>query len=150
MAEDDFQKGSPNDKTNLGLRDAISNARQNNQNLAEKRALELFKEMNIIDKVTSAINSGSSSVTISFPATVKKKKPDDRFVGEEHWEDVMDYFVSLFKGEVDEITIITELLAGGCCKKPWEESGTRTNCRNCGKRCRMHNERLYTNIRLSF
>ena len=139
MAEDDFQKGSPNDKPNLGLRDAISNARQNNQKLAEERALELFKEMKIIDKVTSAINSGSSSVTISFPASVKKKRPHMLFVGEVKWSDVIDSFSSMIREEIDELQINTAG-GGGCCKEPgchtYPENRRRHlkyECYNCGK-----------------
>ena len=141
MAEDDFQKGNPNDKPNLGLRDAISNARQNNKNLAEERALELFKEMKIIDKVTTAINSGRNSVKISFPASVKKKRPHILFVGEVKWSDVIDSFSSMIREEIDELQIITAA-GGGCCRKPDCETGYGPHigrtCFNCGKKYRKH------------
>ena len=155
MAEDDFQKGNPNDKPNLGLRDAISNARQNYKNLAEERALELFKEMKIIDKATTAIEKGKSEVTVEFPSSVKEKFTDSRFKGEVTWSDVIASLVFLIKEEVENVSV-NKKQVGGCCSKPRRylpqpgSLGTHKFCKRCQKRFKEKTGESFTSIHITF
>jgi hypothetical protein len=142
MGGDDFQKRG----SGLGLRDAISKSRDNHKKAAEKRALELFMEMDIIEKVTSAIDEGNSSVWIPFPSLVQNRSPDNRYSGEVLWSDVVKSFSSMIEEEVESLEIKLGPF-GGCCISP-DKSGS--GCKNCTNRHRRSTGEGYNSVVLVF
>jgi hypothetical protein len=111
MGGDDFQKRG----SGLGLRDAISNKRQEHEEAASERARELFDEMGVIKAVTAAIEQGKSEVNIQFSPKLQLTAPTDLYLGEITWGDVIERLCSLVRAE--EVEITTEYMArrGGCC-----------------------------------
>ena len=102
----------------MGLRNAISKARQSHLEAAEDRAFELFTEMSIIEKVTEAINQGRKQITIHFPEELTKKNAELHFVGELKWGLVVDRFEELLANEGVEVEVKTSSEAAG---RNWKE-----------------------------
>ena len=93
MGGDDFQKKD----SGLGLRDAITNERQLNDDKAAKGARELFITMDVIKRVRDAIGEGHNQVLIEFSGG--GIYPNDQYVGEITWQGVVTKFCQLIKDE---------------------------------------------------
>ena len=109
MGGDDFRKRG----SGMGLRDAISKARQSHLESVEERACELFTEMRIIERVTMAISHGRKQVTIPFPEELTKKNAESSFAGELKWGLVVDRFEGLLVDEGVEVEVKTSSDANG-------------------------------------
>ena len=148
MPAEGFQKGNMQKKSVLGLRDAISKTRQNHKKAAEKKAVELYKEMNVINKVIDAIDKGKTVANIDFPAAIRKKRTDSQFSGEVLWSNVIQSLCALLKDEVNTVIIHTNSI-GGCCKYPSSSHATGS-CRECGKRYKKHDAEAFSILHLEF
>ena len=112
MGGDDFQKGG----SDLGLRDAIAETRQRNEDAATERARKLFDEMGIFEEVIAAIQQGTNVVDISFPKEILAIQTESKYSGENSWSDVIEKFSSLVMAE--DVQIQVHITRHGCCKKP--------------------------------
>ena len=154
MAGDDFQKGESAKTSSLGLRDAISKTRQNHKKAAEKKAVELFKQMDVINKVINALDKGKTVATIDFPAAIRRKGTDSQFLGEVLWSDVIQSLCALLKDEVKTLNI-NEINIGGCCKYPdprmaMGKKERHQKCTKCGEIYIEHTAKAFSNIYLEF
>jgi hypothetical protein len=143
MPGEGFQKGNMQKKSVLGLRDAISETRQNHKNAAEEKAVELFKDMKVINKVINAIDKGETNVHIDFPASIRKRSIDSQFSGEIRWSSVIQSLRALLLDEVETVSV-GKMKVGGCCGSPKEYA----YC--CEKKYKAHNDEVFSNIYLSF
>ena len=143
-----FQKGNQKRGSGLGLAAAISKSRQNHKKAAEKRAVELFKEMKVIDEVIGAIDKGDARVVIEFPAAIRKKKSGSQYIGEVLWSDVIQSLSALIRDEVNSITI-EEWETGGCCGPAEFDEDSPSICYNCRQK-RKSNYKAFDYIVLTF
>ncbi|MDC3282266.1 hypothetical protein OAV46_04460 [Euryarchaeota archaeon] len=150
MPAEGFQKGNMQKKSVLGLRDAISKTRQNHKKAAEKKAVELFKQMDVINKVIKALDQGKTVATIDFPAAIRRKGTDSQFLGEVLWSDVIQSLCALLKDEVKTLNI-NEINIGGCCKRPRRSKVQgHKKCTTCRERYIEHKAKAFSNLYLEF
>lgn len=148
MPDGDFQKEYGPKRSVLGLRDAISKSRQKHKNAAEKKAVELYKEMNVMNKVIDAIDKGKTVANIDFPAAIRKKRTDSQFSGEVLWSNVIQSLCALLKDEVNTVRIGKNSI-GGCCKYASRDSYDGL-CRSCGKRYKKDDAEAFSILTLEF
>jgi DnaJ-class molecular chaperone len=148
MGGDDFQKGG----SDLGLRDAIGEARQRNEDSATARAGKLFDEMGIIEEVIAAINQGTNVVDISFPKEIQAIQPDSKYSGENSWSDVIEKFSSLVMAE--DVQIEVHITRHACCKRPshvgYSPATGGPSCSNCPNEYHFDHSFVSENLELGY
>ena len=138
-------------RSNLGLRAAITNARQTHEKEASRRARELFGEMGIIKAVIAAIEQGDSVATIPFPKKLQSIAPTDLYSGEITWANVIKRFCSLVEAEDVQATANLQPGRGGCCNSPSRDfgQGPPQRCKG-GHSLKAHNENTFHDVSLKF
>jgi hypothetical protein len=129
----DFDKSGGEEQNDvLGLRDAVRSTKQELSNKLDLLVQELSDEMKIIEKVSSAIYKGQSSVSISFPKKWRENSVDTSLSGKITHSLVVEKIVEKIKKENLYVSVIRKKI-GGCCNNPteWRNSFKKRFCLLC-------------------